>query len=180
MALIVIITLLYISTNIQSTVEFPGLQDTVLSSEKTILGFKPKVDFEKEPLGSPKPITNKGWIVKSGEEQEFQPPTGDNTNDSEKSQVTLANKNAALKIVFNGPTNKRQKSVVDAFLHAWKGYKTFAWGHDHLKPISRTSNNWFHLGLTIIDSLDTMYIMGLNKGTTSFNPHIYAMYIFLL
>jgi len=163
MALIVIITLLYISTNIQSTVEFPGLQDTVLSSEKTILGFKPKVDFEKEPPGSPKPITNKGWIVKSGEEQEFQPPTGDNTNDSEKSQVTLANKNAALKIVFNGPTNKRQKSVVDAFLHAWKGYKTFAWGHDHLKPISRTSNNWFHLGLTIIDSLDTMYIMGLNK-----------------
>ena len=65
---------------------------------------------------------------------------------------------------FTGPTNERQQKVTDAFLHAWKGYKDYAWGHDHLKPISKTYNDWFHLGLTIIDSLDTMYIMGLKKG----------------
>lgn len=36
-------------------------------------------------------------------------------------------------IVFGGPQNERQEAVVDAFKHAWKGYKKFAWGHDHLR-----------------------------------------------
>ncbi|KAF8785957.1 endoplasmic reticulum mannosyl-oligosaccharide 1,2-alpha-mannosidase-like [Argiope bruennichi] len=57
----------------------------------------------------------------------------------------------------------KQKAVVAAFLHAWKGYKNHAWGHDHLKPITKTFQNWFGLGLTIVDSLDTMYIMGLEE-----------------
>ncbi|XP_026477334.1 endoplasmic reticulum mannosyl-oligosaccharide 1,2-alpha-mannosidase isoform X1 [Ctenocephalides felis] len=65
--------------------------------------------------------------------------------------------------VFDGPKTERQKAVVEAFKHAWKGYKTFAWGHDHLKPISETYHDWFGLGLTIVDSLDTMYIMNLKK-----------------
>ena len=67
---------------------------------------------------------------------------------------------------FTGPTNERQQKVTDAFLHAWKGYKQYAWGHDHLKPISKTYDDWFYLGLTIIDSLDTIYIMGLTEGNT--------------
>ncbi|KAJ3037300.1 mannosyl-oligosaccharide alpha-1,2-mannosidase [Rhizophlyctis rosea] len=54
----------------------------------------------------------------------------------------------------------RQKAVVGAFRHAWKGYKDHAWGKDHLLPISKTGKDWFGLGLTIIDSLDTAYIMG--------------------
>uniref|UniRef100_A0A673IXD6 alpha-1,2-Mannosidase n=1 Tax=Sinocyclocheilus rhinocerous TaxID=307959 RepID=A0A673IXD6_9TELE len=45
--------------------------------------------------------------------------------------------------------------------HAWKGYKAFAWGHDELKPISKTHGEWFGLGLTLIDALDTMWILGL-------------------
>uniref|UniRef100_A0A3B4Y542 alpha-1,2-Mannosidase n=1 Tax=Seriola lalandi dorsalis TaxID=1841481 RepID=A0A3B4Y542_SERLL len=47
--------------------------------------------------------------------------------------------------------------------HAWKGYKDFAWGHDELKPISKSFGEWFGLGLTLIDSLDTMWIMGLKE-----------------
>ncbi|KAJ6639174.1 Endoplasmic reticulum mannosyl-oligosaccharide 1,2-alpha-mannosidase [Pseudolycoriella hygida] len=64
---------------------------------------------------------------------------------------------------FKGPTNNRQKAVVDAFKHAWKGYKEFAWGHDNLKPMSMGSHDWFGLGLTIVDSLDTLYIMDLQE-----------------
>ncbi|CAH1271788.1 MAN1A2 [Branchiostoma lanceolatum] len=60
-----------------------------------------------------------------------------------------------------GPQNAQQKAVVEAFKHAWKGYKQYAWGHDELKPISKAASDWFGLGLTIIDSLDTMWIMGL-------------------
>ncbi|KAF0296741.1 Endoplasmic reticulum mannosyl-oligosaccharide 1,2-alpha-mannosidase [Amphibalanus amphitrite] len=66
-------------------------------------------------------------------------------------------------VQFPGPTNVRQRAVVSAFQHAWTAYTNYAWGHDHLKPISQTAHDWFGLGLTLIDSLDTMYIMDLKK-----------------
>uniref|UniRef100_A0A8R1XT63 alpha-1,2-Mannosidase n=1 Tax=Onchocerca volvulus TaxID=6282 RepID=A0A8R1XT63_ONCVO len=44
---------------------------------------------------------------------------------------------------FKGPQNDKQKAVVDAFKHAWEGYKKYAWGHDHLKPVSKSYNDWF-------------------------------------
>ena len=55
----------------------------------------------------------------------------------------------------------RKQAVVNAFLHGWKAYKAFAWGKDELMPISKSSNRWFGLGLTLVDSLDTMWIMNL-------------------
>lgn len=67
------------------------------------------------------------------------------------------------RVIFKGPTNQRQQKVVDAFLHAWKSYKQYAWGEDEIKPISKTKSSWFNLGMTIIDSLDTMYIMNLEQ-----------------
>lgn len=66
------------------------------------------------------------------------------------------------------PPNERQKGVIEAFLHAWKGYQKFAWGHDELKPVSKTFSEWFGLGLTLIDALDTMWILGLKQGNDSF------------
>lgn len=46
---------------------------------------------------------------------------------------------------------------------SWKGYRAFAWGQDELLPLSHAANRWFGLGLTLIDSLDTLHIMGLNQ-----------------
>uniref|UniRef100_A0A8D3CRE8 alpha-1,2-Mannosidase n=1 Tax=Scophthalmus maximus TaxID=52904 RepID=A0A8D3CRE8_SCOMX len=57
----------------------------------------------------------------------------------------------------------RPEAVREAFRHAWKGYKDFAWGHDELRPISRSYGEWFGLGLTLIDALDTMWILGLKE-----------------
>ena len=54
--------------------------------------------------------------------------------------------------------------MVGAFKHAWAAYKKYAWGHDELEPETGTYKEWFGVGLTLIDSLDTMYIMGMNKG----------------
>ncbi|KAG8518622.1 Endoplasmic reticulum mannosyl-oligosaccharide 1,2-alpha-mannosidase [Galemys pyrenaicus] len=59
--------------------------------------------------------------------------------------------------------NERQLAVIDAFRHAWSGYRKFAWGHDELKPVSRSFSEWFGLGLTLIDALDTMWILGLRE-----------------
>lgn len=66
----------------------------------------------------------------------------------------------------------RVEVVREAFRHAWKGYKAFAWGHDELKPISKTHGEWFGLGLTLIDALDTMWILGLKEGE-SYNRSFY-------
>lgn len=66
-------------------------------------------------------------------------------------------------IVFDGPQNERQRAVVDAFKHAWQGYRTYAWGKDLLKPITKTYHTWFDLGLTLVDSLDTMIMMNLKQ-----------------
>src|SRR5689334_17326798 len=48
------------------------------------------------------------------------------------------------------------------FLHAWNGYKKYAWGHDDLNPLSRTYHDWYAqpLLMTPVDALDTMWLMG--------------------
>ncbi|KAF2760711.1 seven-hairpin glycosidase [Pseudovirgaria hyperparasitica] len=56
--------------------------------------------------------------------------------------------------------------VKKEFLWAWKGYKEHAWLHDELKPVTGESKDPFAgWGATLVDSLDTLWIMGL---TTEF------------
>ncbi|KAI8845230.1 mannosyl-oligosaccharide 1,2-alpha-mannosidase IA [Chytriomyces cf. hyalinus JEL632] len=48
--------------------------------------------------------------------------------------------------------------------HAWDGYVKHAWGHDDLKPISKTHFDWYakqNLLNTPVDALDSLFIMGL-------------------
>src|SRR3989441_6030591 len=49
------------------------------------------------------------------------------------------------------------------FLHAWSGYKKYAWGHDDLRPLTKTYHDWYAqpLLMTPVDALDTMILMGL-------------------
>ncbi|XP_034397060.1 mannosidase, alpha, class 1B, member 1b isoform X3 [Cyclopterus lumpus] len=79
---------------------------------------------------------------------------GDNMENSPVNQTgKLPNKSEARLL----------EAVQEAFLHSWKGYKDFAWGHDELRPLSKSYSEWFGLGLTLIDALDTMWILGLKK-----------------
>jgi mannosidase alpha-like ER degradation enhancer 2 len=50
------------------------------------------------------------------------------------------------------------------FLHAWGGYERYAWGHDELRPLSKTHRDWYEqtLLMTPVDALDTMLLMGLD------------------
>ena len=75
---------------------------------------------------------------------------------------------------FKGLYNDRQRFIVEMFQHAWKGYKNTAWGHDHSHPISRRYDDWFNVGLTILDALDTTLIMGLEKGIVSIMLSIFS------
>ena len=60
-----------------------------------------------------------------------------------------------------GPKNEKQQAVVNTMKWAWKGYKEHGWGKDEYKPISKTTETWFNLGLTLVDALDTMFLMGM-------------------
>eukprot|EP01048_Picozoa_sp_COSAG05_P014775 COSAG05_NODE_1704_length_4249_cov_5.897349_1_plen_419_part_00 len=64
-----------------------------------------------------------------------------------------------------GPNSltERQQAVVNSMQWAWKGYKGSAWGRDELHPVSQSATDWFGLGLTLIDALDTLWLMGLNE-----------------
>jgi mannosidase alpha-like ER degradation enhancer 2 len=51
------------------------------------------------------------------------------------------------------------------FLHAWNGYKKYAWGHDDLKPLSKSYKDWYaeSLLMTPVDSLDSLYLLGFKQ-----------------
>lgn len=63
-------------------------------------------------------------------------------------------------------TQQRQNKIREMTLHAWRNYETYAWGKNELRPVSKAPNNGGvfgsnEIGATIVDSLDTLYIMGL-------------------
>lgn len=63
-----------------------------------------------------------------------------------------------------GPQNARQQRVVDAFLHGWEGYRSSCWGWDEVRPVSKNcTNDLGGLGAQIVDTLDTLLLMGLDS-----------------
>jgi mannosyl-oligosaccharide alpha-1,2-mannosidase len=56
--------------------------------------------------------------------------------------------------------------VRSEFLHAWRAYRRIAWGHDELRPISAQPHEFYlqnhSFGLSIIEALDTLYVMELD------------------
>lgn len=85
------------------------------------------------------------------------------------------------------PSNAEMADRVrQEFRHAWDGYKKYAWGHDAVKPLSKSSHDWYAESLLMspVDALDTMILMGMNDeaNTTreyvvknlSFNKDIYV------
>ncbi|KAH8119714.1 glycoside hydrolase [Phellopilus nigrolimitatus] len=60
---------------------------------------------------------------------------------------------------------ERRDAIVDAFKYAWHAYERDAMGDDEYHPISHQGTNLSSaggIGYTVVDSLDTMMIMGLD------------------
>ncbi|KAH8199367.1 hypothetical protein TruAng_006453 [Truncatella angustata] len=59
---------------------------------------------------------------------------------------------------------RRQASVRAAFRRCWSAYKNNAWLQDEVTPVSGSSRNPFGgWGATLVDSLDTLWIMGFKQ-----------------
>ncbi|KAK9842510.1 hypothetical protein WJX81_003419 [Elliptochloris bilobata] len=58
----------------------------------------------------------------------------------------------------------KRAAVVAAARHAWRGYEAYAMGSDELQPLTRHGKDSFGgLGATVVDSLDTLWMMGLKE-----------------
>ncbi|XP_060664112.1 LOW QUALITY PROTEIN: mannosyl-oligosaccharide alpha-1,2-mannosidase IA-like [Drosophila nasuta] len=63
---------------------------------------------------------------------------------------------------------EKRAQIVKMMEHAWHNYKLYAWGKNELRPLSQRPHSGsifgsYDLGATIVDGLDTLYIMGLEK-----------------
>jgi hypothetical protein len=60
-------------------------------------------------------------------------------------------------------TRRLAERVKSEVLHAWRNYERYAWGHDALRPLSKTSHDWYgqSLLMTPVDALDTLILMNL-------------------
>lgn len=69
---------------------------------------------------------------------------------------------------------KLANEVRAEFLHAWNGYKKYCWGHDELKPLSKTCRDWYDtpLLMTQVDALDTLILMGLKEEAKTTREYI--------
>ena len=56
-----------------------------------------------------------------------------------------------------------REAARQAVKSAWAVYRTHGWGYDFLKPLTLDTENDYGLGVTILDSLDTLVIMGLDE-----------------
>ncbi len=48
---------------------------------------------------------------------------------------------------------------------SWRAYTRYAWGHDELRPVTRTARDWYgeSILITPVDALDALVMMGLTE-----------------
>lgn len=88
------------------------------------------------------------------------------SSDSENSPANRPDKQAAL----------MADSVKASFVHAWQGYKEYAWGHDDLQPVSQSPRDWYgeSLLMTPVDAYDTMLLMDLDEEAAEAKELIFS------
>lgn len=98
-----------------------------------------------------------------------------------KSYLRLCSLAIGLLLPFTGSAqvSKDERSKLAAevkaeFLHAWNGYKQHCWGHDDLRPVSKTCRDWYGapILMTPVDSLDSLYLLGFKKEADATREYI--------
>ncbi|KAK1837208.1 glycoside hydrolase [Podospora conica] len=65
---------------------------------------------------------------------------------------------------FNKTQRERRNAVRDVAKKSWDAYRTYAWGRDEVRPLSLRGDDTFAgWGATLVDSLDTLWIMGFHS-----------------
>uniref|UniRef100_A0A8B9X7I6 alpha-1,2-Mannosidase n=1 Tax=Bos mutus grunniens TaxID=30521 RepID=A0A8B9X7I6_BOSMU len=119
------------------------------------------VSWRGVPAGTWCRLTSLGrWHLQLGLHCSLRCPHGRLTRCGATGQVCLG---AHTLLSSSQPPEQAPEGCGRRLPPAWAGYRKFAWGHGELKPLTRSFSEWFGLGLTLIDALDTMWILGLKK-----------------
>ena len=101
--------------------------------------------------------------TKKIQEQRDDPSDVDNKPMEEEEDHKIVNNHDSVIEQQKGVADvSRREAVKSEFLHAWNAYKKHAWGKDDLHPIAKSGTDGYHMGLTMIDSLSTILVMGLD------------------
>ncbi|MDO7741511.1 MAG: glycoside hydrolase family 47 protein, partial [Flavobacteriales bacterium] len=85
---------------------------------------------------------------------------------------------APIESSTTGPESTELSALADEVrsetLRSWKAYKTYAWGHDVLAPISRTHRDWYSEPLYIspIDAYSTLVLMGFDEEASEVERYV--------
>jgi len=92
---------------------------------------------------------------------------------SEKSIVEMEKQHDDLPIIMGGEdrdadARKKRDKVKAMMQHAWDGYEKYAWGKNEVRPVSLRGHSASifgssSMGASIVDALDTLYIMGMTE-----------------
>jgi hypothetical protein len=86
------------------------------------------------------------------------PTTAQEPDQAQGGAVAAPTTDAVPTIDYAQP--ERAAAVVASFKHAYNAYERRCFGRDELHPISQTCSDWIGAGLTIVDALSTMLVMG--------------------
>ncbi|KAE9376589.1 glycoside hydrolase family 47 protein [Stipitochalara longipes BDJ] len=116
------------------------------------------VFLPSSPVG---PSDTKGFVAPTPKPPP-RPPPSKGSSDKKASPFRIQAKFGTETGAAKDIRLERQKEVKEAFVHAWEGYKKHAWLHDEVLPISGGHKDPFvGWAATLVDGLDTLYIMGL-------------------
>ncbi|KAM3960978.1 mannosyl-oligosaccharide alpha-1,2-mannosidase IA isoform 1-T1 [Aphomia sociella] len=127
--------------------------------ERPQFDLAPSVSSSKGPSKLPVNAIEEPVIAKKDSDKNVF-PSGHKVEGSDKYEIVQLGPGA-------DPDVKHKLETIKGMMkHAWNNYKLYAWGKNELKPISKRPHlssvfGAGDLGATIVDGLDTLYLMGL-------------------
>ncbi|MBN2280737.1 MAG: glycoside hydrolase family 47 protein [Candidatus Marinimicrobia bacterium] len=66
------------------------------------------------------------------------------------------------------------REVVEETFRTWQSYRQYAWGHDVLRPLTKSYQDWYAEPLYIspIDAYSTLHLMGLTEETRRIEKYV--------
>jgi len=140
---------------IEMDAQLEDLRKKQIEEQKQRVIAKPKID-------NAQPLDNQ--VVKK-------PSSSSEKSSSEVQQINKVQND--LPIVMGGEDHdadarKKRDKVKAMMQHAWDGYEKYAWGKNEVRPVSLRGHSASifgssSMGASIVDALDTLYIMGMTE-----------------
>jgi len=96
--------------------------------------------------------------------QAFIPLGGNRYTEYKDGTFVLPTLKSTRRQELNEIARARSGIVKKAMQHVWSGYKKYAYGRDELLPLSNGGqDNWGGMGTTLVDSLSTLWMLGMKE-----------------